>query len=94
MGGGDIDVPELVGLTLGEAKAYLSTVNINLGAVVANGPIKDSSLAYVIKQNPSYISSETGPNGEKVINKIKQGQVVDLYISDTAPVKDTSVVRQ
>ncbi|MGL4360386.1 MAG: PASTA domain-containing protein [Sediminibacterium sp.] len=94
VGGGDIDVPELVGLTLGEAKAYLSTVNINLGAVVAYGPIKDSSLAYVIKQNPSNISNEKGPNGEKVINKIKQGQVVDLYISDTAPVKDTSGVRQ
>ncbi|MEN9599649.1 MAG: hypothetical protein RL596_1968 [Bacteroidota bacterium] len=78
----------------GEAKAYLSTININLGAVVASGAIKDSSLAFVIKQSPNYIAAEAGINGEKVINKIKQGQVVDLYISDTAPVKDTTVVRQ
>jgi beta-lactam-binding protein with PASTA domain len=94
VGGGDIDVPDLVGLTLHEAKAYLSTININLGAVVASGAIKDSSLAFVIKQSPNYIAAEAGINGEKVINKIKQGQVVDLYISDTAPVKDTTVVRQ
>ncbi len=85
----DNDVPDLIGLTLGEAKALLTTLNINLGSVLANGSVVDSTMAFVIRQNPPLYSEIPGTNGEKQFNKIRQGQIMDLYISEKPPVKDT-----
>jgi eukaryotic-like serine/threonine-protein kinase len=89
VGEGEIDVPDLLGLTLNEAKSYLASISVNLGSVIAIGNVKDSASAYVIRQNPPIYSEKPGINGEKLFNKIKQGQVMDIYISETAPIKDT-----
>ena len=90
VGVGETDVPDLIGQTLNEAKAFLSTISVNIGSVIAVGTIKDSGAAYIIKQSPDILSDAMSPTGGKLPNKIRQGQMMDLYISETPPIKDTS----
>lgn len=89
LGGSEMDVPNLIGMTLGEARSYLSTLSINMGAIVAMGAIKDSVSAFIVKQSPDYLSDMLDPSGNRVPNKIRQGQVMDLYINGVAPIRDT-----
>ena len=87
IGGGlaqvQIAVPELYGLTLGEAKAALEAKGITLAAVLPTGSITDTLKAFVYKQNPDVKNDESQPN------YIQPGQTMDLWISATAPAPDT-----
>jgi beta-lactam-binding protein with PASTA domain len=85
-GMGDIEVPQLVGLTFEAGKMMLQTMNINLGAVVAVTPISDSAAAFIIRQSPAALSDSLDMSGFKLPNKMKTGQLMDLFISNTAPV--------
>lgn len=89
LGGDEMDVPNLTGMTLSEARSYLSTLNVNVGAIVAMGAIRDSATAFVVRQSPDYLSTLLDPTGNRVPNKIRQGQVMDLYISGVVPSRDT-----
>lgn len=89
-GGGDMDVPSIVGLTLDEARNYLAGFSVNIGSVMAIGAIKDSATSFVVRQSPEILSDSIGPSGLRVPNKIRQGQVMDIYISSTAPSKDST----
>ncbi|MEO8173927.1 MAG: PASTA domain-containing protein [Sediminibacterium sp.] len=84
-GGGVINVPNLLGMTYDEARTYLSTMGITFGNVTGMEEIKDSMSAYVIRQMPEVLSDSIGPSGNRVPNKIKQGQLIDVYISATPP---------
>ncbi len=90
VGGDETDVPDLIGLTLEQARSTLSSLNINIGSIVAAGAIKDSAAAFIIKQNPPLFSDVPGVDGTLTKNKIRQGQIMDLYISEQAPIKDTT----
>lgn len=83
-----IIVPDVVGMTFGEAKTYLEENGIFLGLPITEGAIKDTLAAYVWKQNPPRY------NEERVPNYIHSGQVMDLFIapqmkyeSDTLDIK-------
>lgn len=84
-GSGEMEVPQLVGLSFEAAKLMLQTLNLNLGAVVALNPITDSAASFVVKQSPPALSDSLDINGFKVVSKIKSGQLIDLYISSTPP---------
>lgn len=86
--GAEMEVPNLVGLTLNEAKSWLSSISLNLGSVIAVGPITDSGAAYIVRQNPE-LFTEAVP-GQRVNNKIRSGQLLDVYISAVAPPKDST----
>lgn len=90
VGGSDMAVPDLIGMTLSEARSYLSTMNINIGSVVAVGTVRDSSSAYVVRQSPEYLSAQLDATGNRVPNKIREGQVMDLFISSNAPRIDST----
>ncbi len=92
VGTNEADVPNLIGQTLNEARAYLASISINIGSVIAVGAIQDSGAAFIIKQNPDLFSEAISPTGAKLPNKIRQGQMIDLYISETPPVKDTTSI--
>ncbi len=94
MGGGDMDVPNVVGMTLLEARNYLSTMNVNIGSVLAAGAIKDSAASFVVRQSPEVLTDSIGANGLRVPNKMKQGQLIDLYIGAVAPPKDTVQIQR
>jgi len=88
IGSGELNVPDLIGLTLSQARSQLLTLNINVGSIVPMDGVKDTANAFIVKQNPEvFIEQEPG---QKVNNKIRPGQVIDLYISGTAPAKDTA----
>lgn len=87
VGSGEMNVPDLIGLTLSQARSQLQTLNINVGSIVPMDGVKDTANAFIVKQSPEVFIEEQP--GEKVNNKIRPGQVIDLYISGTAPVRDT-----
>jgi beta-lactam-binding protein with PASTA domain len=87
VGGGDIEVPNLIGMTLSEAKSWLSSLSLNIGSVIPVGTIADTNASYIVKQSPD-VYIETVP-GQKSANKIRSGQLLDIYISANAPIKDT-----
>lgn len=88
VGSNDLNVPDLVGLTLSQVKSMLSSMGLSTGSLVLMGSVSDSLNAYIVKQAPEP-SIETVP-GEKKLNKIRAGSTMDLYISNTAPIKDTT----
>lgn len=92
VGTNEADVPDLIGKTLNEARTYLATMSINIGSVIAVGAIQDSGTAFIIKQSPDLFSEAISPTGGKLPNKIRQGQMIDLYISETPPIKDTTSI--
>jgi eukaryotic-like serine/threonine-protein kinase len=88
IGGTEIDVPSLVGLTLAQAKMLLASHNLSIGSIVAQeGNITDSSMAYIVKQSPEAFTELTP--GQKMPNKTRAGSSFDVYISNTAPPKDS-----
>ncbi|MBN8836081.1 MAG: PASTA domain-containing protein [Sphingobacteriia bacterium] len=87
VGEGEVEVPNLIGLTYEQAKAQLGLFSISIGSVVAVDAIGDSTKAFVVKQTPD-VFSEPNP-GQKQTNKIRPGQVIDLYLSINPPAKDS-----
>jgi beta-lactam-binding protein with PASTA domain len=84
LGSSDIDVPDVYGMTVQTARDYLASMSINVGSyVVQNGSVSDTLSAFVVDQNPK-VFSEPAP-GQKVHNKMRPGQLIDLYIGSTAP---------
>lgn len=79
LGGGvqrtEIAVPNLIGLTLAEARGLLDENSILLGAVVADGTIADSAAAFVFKQSPPARNDEGAPL------RIRGGQLMDIWIT-------------
>ncbi len=87
IGGGvqrqEMAVPDLIGMTFGEAKVFLEGNNLLLGSVVTDGAIKDSSAAFVWKQNPPRRDDQGRPL------RIRGGQLIDLWISTDKSKVDT-----
>ena len=81
-----IAVPQLVGLTVGDAKVAMEQNGIILAAVLPSGPIADTLKAYVYRQNPEIRTDE----GET--NYMQRGQTMDIWISATPPVADSTGV--
>lgn len=81
-------VPELIGLTFAEAKAVLSGSNLVLGTMFMDGPVSDTANAYVIKQTPA------PRNDFNDRNLIRAGEVIDLVLSATPPVREEASVTE
>ena len=79
----DLDVPNLVGMTVADALNTLKSMNLSAGPIIARAPVSDTLSSFVIDQSPK-VFSEPFP-GQKVQNKLKAGQIIDLYISNTPP---------
>lgn len=92
LGETQLTVPDIVGLTVSQAKDYLSGDNIGIGVIVAQSQISDTASAYIIKQDPEPITQL--PTGEIANNHIRPGQLMDVWISMTPPVKDTTAQPQ
>ena len=90
LGEEQMEVPDLVGMTVSEARSYLSTNNIELGAIIAMGSISDTSNAYIRSQKPPRYSETNAAGEPPVINKIRAGEIIDIWISTTQPVIDTT----
>ena len=93
-GSGELEVPQLVGLTFEAAKLMLQGMNINIGAVVALNPITDSASSFIVKQSPAALSDSLDMSGFRLPNKMKAGQLMDLFLSTTPPAPTDSTQAQ
>ena len=92
LGSEEKNVPDLVGMTVAEARSYLSGLNLTIGSIVAASgeTVTDTTKAFIKEQQPN-VFSEPIP-GQRVPNKIRPGQMVDIYLSDTKYIRDSTGV--
>lgn len=76
-----MEVPQLVGLTMEEARALLRSYNLNMGAMVVESDVRDTARAFVIRQSPATKSSL--PDGGYQRNNIRPGQAIDIWLGGT-----------
>lgn len=74
-----VAVPNLLGLTFTEAKALLDAEGIMLASIIAYPDVRDTASAYVYRQNPGRFDEEGN------LRTIRQGQVVDIWLSLEQP---------
>lgn len=67
-------VPDLIGITYGEAKAELDSLGV-LVSLVAGADVKDTLRAFIYKQNPPHLDDN------KQLVFIKPGMVMDIWLS-------------
>ncbi len=68
-------VPDLFGLSYREARSSISEAGLIVGSVVPDADVADTMNAFVYRQNPDRYDYE------KQINHIRQGQIIDLWLS-------------
>ncbi len=78
-----IRVPQLVGLTVSDAKAELQSKGILLAAILTSGEVMDTLNAYVYKQNPEAKDEEQNQM------YIQPGQTMDIWVSVEPPQPDS-----
>jgi beta-lactam-binding protein with PASTA domain len=83
VGNEDMAVPKLVGLTYSEAKVLLEAQGLILGPVIPSPMVRDTASAYVVRQSPAPVNEE----GKRF--RIRQGQMIDLWLDVTPLVTDT-----
>jgi beta-lactam-binding protein with PASTA domain len=71
----DVEVPDLIGLTLMEAVTVLQAINLAPGQITSEIAITDSLNAYVYYQNPEY--------GSNI--HLAPGDMINLYITNEIP---------
>ncbi|TXH20914.1 MAG: PASTA domain-containing protein [Chitinophagaceae bacterium] len=76
-----LTVPDLIGMTYSEAKALLDSKGIGLGAVIANANVTDTLSSFIFRQSPPKFDDEGN------IRSIRPGQLIDIWLSLTAPEK-------
>lgn len=90
IGGGvqqvQIPVPQLVGLTVSEARVLLQSQGIVLASIIGTGNVQDTATAFVYRQNPD-TKDYQGNN-----NYIQPGQTMDIWIQVERPVMDSVVI--
>jgi len=68
-----VEVPNLTGLTLDEARIFLAESSLSLGSVHYMGSIADSTQALIVRQRPM-----AGSQGSQV----RALDFVDLWLAD------------
>ena len=84
LGQTEFPVPDLFGLTYVEAKMVLQQNNLVLSSVLPETPdteLNDTLNAFVVRQRPERFTID------RRYNRIRQGQLVDLWLSPTKPVR-------
>lgn len=75
LGNSRISVPYLIGLRYDEAEFKLKGYSLNVGALIADDGVSDTTGAIVYRQNPAYGSSST----------IRIGEPIDLFLAKELP---------
>lgn len=91
LGAEEMDVPDLTGMTVEEARNFLSNNNLEMGALITIEPISDTAAAYIVHQKPSPFADliNIGDSAGPSINRIRPGDIIDVWISSKPPTKDS-----
>ena len=73
-GASEVDLPDLIGLTLSEAMFSIKGASLTLGTTTYDGVVRDSANAKIIMQTPSFIPDS--------LNKISIGTRINLVLSN------------
>jgi eukaryotic-like serine/threonine-protein kinase len=87
-GPAELEVPDLVGLTLGEARVIIESNGFTPGIVLPEGST-DPNL-FVYKQSVPHLTSSGN------VNKLREGQVIDVWVQAEKPslIKADSAAKQ
>jgi beta-lactam-binding protein with PASTA domain len=72
-GNSKVAIPQLYGLSLDEALFVLKGSSLNVGLMIFDNTVKDSSKAVVYKQNPMF--------GEEI--QVSQGEAIDIFLTQS-----------
>lgn len=89
--GTEFVVPDLFGLTYREARAAIAQAGLIIGSVVPDADVTDTLGAFIYRQNPDRFDYE------KQLNRIRQGQIIDIWLSAAKKeriVDSSSVLKQ
>lgn len=88
-GGGTVTftVPNLIGMTFGNAKKLIESNGLSFLSVIPEGPIEDTLNAYVVRQDPRRV----GDDGRRIT--IKSGQAMSVWLSMTKPFIDSTLIQ-
>jgi len=75
-GSEEVDIPQLTGLTVDEARFSLKGSNLSLGNIIYEGDITDSANAVITKQDPMPVDSLT---------KVAIGTKINITLSNKQP---------
>lgn len=73
-GASEVELPNLIGLTLSEAMFSIKGGSLTLGSTTYDGVIKDSANAVIILQTPTFIPDS--------VNKVSIGTRINLVLSN------------
>lgn len=79
----DFAVPVITGMTFGEAKQMLESAGVGIGAIVIETNITDTASAWIYRQSPERFDDE------KRIQRIRSGQLIDVWLQADKPVVDS-----
>ena len=81
----DVSVPNLVGMTYGEAKVLMEGMNLEFGVKLFDKEVADSASAYIYFQNPPRLTEDYH------VNRIHPGQLIDIRCGVNKPVVDSTI---
>lgn len=89
VGSTEVNVPDLIGMTVAEARNYVNSFSITISSIVQDPPnsVTDVENGYITRQKP--MPYEILPDGSRSYNKIRSGQMVDIWINSAPPAVDT-----
>lgn len=82
----EMSVPDLFGLNYEEARALLEAQGITLGSVIAEPDVQDTAAAFIYRQQPERYAED------RRVNRIRQGQMIDIWITATKPVRQVDTL--
>jgi eukaryotic-like serine/threonine-protein kinase len=83
----EFTVPNLIGMTFGEAKSRLESNGLSFLSVIPDPDVTDTANAFIKEQHPRRM----GVDGKR--NKIRSGQTMDVWLSLIRPAIDTTLQR-
>lgn len=79
----EMPVPDLLGLSYAEAKSKLEELGLSVGVLMMAPDLTDTLSGFVIRQEP------TPSMGDSVVNRIRSGQLMDIWLGITQPKRDS-----
>ncbi len=85
LGETEFTVPNLVGMTFGQAKGFLESNGLSFLSIIPDMDVTDTVSAFIYKQDPPRM----GEDGKHI--KIRSGQTMNVWLSLIRPAIDTTL---
>jgi beta-lactam-binding protein with PASTA domain len=85
LGETEFTVPNLVGMTFGEAKGFLESNGLSFLSIIIDPGVTDTTSAYIYWQDPPRV----GEDGKHI--KIRSGQTMNVRLSFIRPAIDSTI---